>query len=209
MSAPCDYRGTITREQWLLNETRVVGRLMLDDGLTNLKEIGDRVIEGNLFQYPTEREQVSIARACARRLKAAAADDADILRTGILPLVAHGTVEQLAQTNLYAMARDNRLVWDFLVCVIGPKFTSFDFALTKAEIKTFLEGLRSQNGRIATWSDATFVKIGQVYVNALEGTGMYDRKTRQLQPPFLDPALENVIRTNNDLQILAAFGVRD
>ena len=39
MSIPTTYRGSITREQWLVNETRVVARLMADEDLSDSKEI--------------------------------------------------------------------------------------------------------------------------------------------------------------------------
>ena len=74
MTAPATYRGTITREQWLVDETRVIARLMMEEGLTSDAELIERVTSQNLFQYPTEREQASITRACARRLCALSDD---------------------------------------------------------------------------------------------------------------------------------------
>ena len=49
------YRGTITREQWLLTETRAVAALRLEDGLTD-EQIVEQNLLHNYFQYPTERE---------------------------------------------------------------------------------------------------------------------------------------------------------
>lgn len=205
MSAPTDYRGSITREQVLLNETRIVARLMLDGGLDD-DEIVDRVTAHNLFQYPTEREQRSIARACIRRLHAALPTPAE--QALARSLACTGTLEELAQLNLYAMACDNRLVWDLLACIVAPKFTLFDYSLTRAELKAFLEGLRAQDPRIAEWSPATMTKIRQVFTRALESAGMYDRKTCQLHPPLISPALEDLVRTCGSERILTAFGIK-
>lgn len=204
MSAPTKYRGSITREQVLLNETRIVARLMLRDGLDDAYIIA-RVTEQNLFQYPTEREQRSIARACIRRLHAIAPSQPD--RSQAEQLLCAGTLDQLAQANLYAMACDNRLVWDLLACIVAPKFQTFDYSLTRTELQTFLEGLRSQDEHIAGWSTATMVKIRQVLSKALESAGMYNRKSAELHPPLLDPNLENLIRTQGNEQLLAALGV--
>lgn len=121
MSMPTTYRGSMTREQWLVNETRVVARLMADENLSDTKEIIEKVTAQNLFQYPTEREQKSITRACCRRLLALSEDE-DV-RASLINLAAHGSLEQLAQVNLYAMMCDNRVVWDFMTCVIAPKFS--------------------------------------------------------------------------------------
>ena len=102
---------------------------------------------------------------------------------------------------------DNRLVWDFMTCVVAGKFSLLDMHLGKAEIATFLEGLRAQDERVATWSPATLNKIRQVLAQCLEQCGMYERKTEQLSTLLLDYDLENLIRENGDAGILPAFGL--
>lgn len=200
------YRGGITREQWLVDETRIVARLMLDSPeLHNATLLAERILKDNIFQYPTEREIGSITRACARRIDALSGDEA--LRDRLAALIARGTAEQLRQTNLYAMARDNRIVWDFLTCLVAPKFANLDTTLRKHEIEAFLQGLRAQDERVATWSDATLNKIRQVLTQCLEQCDMYNRKTERLQSPLLDYDLENMIRENSDAAILPAFGI--
>lgn len=205
MTAPATYRGTITREQWLVDETRVIARLMVEEGLTNDAELIERVTSQNLFQYPTEREQASIARACARRL-CSLSDDPQT-RERAIDLVAHGTPDQLNQTNLYAMMRDNRVVWDFMLCLVARKFEALDSTLHRYEIVDFLEGLRTQSAKVATWSDATLNKARQVLTACLANCGMYNRKTEQLVPLFLDFELEMCIRANGDEAALRAFGM--
>lgn len=204
MSSPHTYRGSITREQWLVNETRTVARLMLDEGLAEERALVDYAAANNPFQYPTEREVKSIARACARRL-IALSNHHDI-RERLIDLIAHGTPDQLKQTNLYAMMRDNRIVWDFMLGVIARKFAALDATLHKHEIVNFLESLRAQDGKAARWSDNTMKKIRQVLTACLEQCGMYDRRTELLQPLFLDFELEMAIRANGDELVLAAFG---
>lgn len=200
------YRGSITREQWLVDETRIVAHLRLEDpAMHDPKQLVAYVLENNLFQYPTEREIGSIARACARRIETLSNDDA--LRDRLTNLMAHGTAEQLRQTNLYAMARDNRIVWDFLTCLVAPKFTNLDTTLRKHEIEAFLQGLRAQDERVATWSDATLNKIRQVLTQCLEQCEIYNRKSERLQAPLLDYDLEAMVRENGDEAILPAFGI--
>lgn len=216
MSAPEQYRGSITREQWLVNETRTVARLRVYDGLTDTTDIIDRVMAENLFGYPTEREVKSISRACNRRLEAlyeptpagadADSNDAAATHQRLLRLIAGGTSEQLCQTNLYAMARDNRVVWDFLAAVVGPKLSSCDYRLAKREIVSFIDGLGTQDAKAATWSDATKNKIRQVLSACLEACSIYDRKSEALTAPLLDFELEQLMRQNGDQALLAAFG---
>lgn len=199
------YRGSITREQWLVDETRTVARLMLDEQIESEAELAAYVLSNNPFQYPTEREVKSIARACARRINAVSSEPTVRQRT--MDLIAHGTADQLKQANLYAMMCDNRIVWEFMANLITPKFQALDSTLAKREITAFLEGLRAQDERVATWSPATLNKIRQVLSMCLEQCGMYNRKTEELNPPLLDYDLEQLIRANGDEAVLAAFGV--
>lgn len=200
------YRGALTREQWLFREIRIVARLRLDEGLSDA-DIVERVVEQNLFQYPTERELKSIARALCRRLTVLSDDEGR--RAQLARLIAHGTVDQARQTNLYAIACDYRVMWEFMTVVVAPKRRQLDAHLPKREIVSFLEGLRAQDEKVAGWSDATLNKIRQVFVKCLEECGMYDRASEQLTSVLLDFELEGLVRANDDAAILPAFGVMD
>lgn len=200
------YRGALTREQWLFREICIVARLRLDEDLSDA-DIVERVVEQNLFQYPTERELKSIARALCRRLTALS-DDPE-RRARLACLIAHGTVDQARQTNLYAIACDYRVMWEFMTVVVAPKRRQLDAHLPKREIVSFLEGLRAQDEKVAGWSDATLNKIRQVFVKCLEECGMYDRASEQLTSVLLDFELEGLVRANDDAAILPALGVMD
>lgn len=202
MDATVPYNGAITREQFLIRETRVVAQLKADETLSSTEAV-QAVIERNLFQYPTEREVKSIARACARRLDALSDDPT--VRGQLIDLIAHGTPEQARQANLYALMRTYRVAWEFMVSLVGPRYRSLDPSLPRRDIASFLEGLRDQDARVATWSDATLNKIRQVLTRALVECGMYDRTADQLRPAFLDLTLEQGIRANGDEACLPAF----
>lgn len=61
------YKASITREQFLFYEMRTTAKL-LDEGLDD-KEVVQRIIDENLFQYPTEKSVERMAKACIARLK--------------------------------------------------------------------------------------------------------------------------------------------
>ena len=63
------YRGSaqITREHFLFYEMRTTADL-LDEGLKD-REVVERIVEDNLFQYPTGKSVRQIAKACIVRLK--------------------------------------------------------------------------------------------------------------------------------------------
>ena len=67
-NSPYKGSGQITREQFLFYEMRTTAKL-LQEGLTE-KEVIDRIVEENLFQYPTEKMIGQMAKTCLARLKA-------------------------------------------------------------------------------------------------------------------------------------------
>ena len=201
------YRGCITREQWLLNETRIVARLRIEDGLSDW-EILERNLNQNLFQYPTERELKSITCACCLRLDNLSEDETR--RHSLIQLMVNGTPDQSRQINLYAMMRTYRVMWEFATSVLAPKFKTFDHRLEKREIVEFLESLRGQSVDVASWSDATLNKIRQVLAKCLVEIGLLENvRSDVLHPVLLDLELEEAIRANGDADILPAFGCLD
>ena len=56
---------TITREQFLFNEMRIVAGLLLEN--KSDKEIFEEIEKDNLFQYPTNTSIRNITSVCLRR----------------------------------------------------------------------------------------------------------------------------------------------
>jgi hypothetical protein len=68
MDISMPYNGTLTAEQFLFYEMRIVSKQYLEH--KPIDEIIAYVKRDNLFQYPTERMIIRIARACYKRLVA-------------------------------------------------------------------------------------------------------------------------------------------
>ena len=197
MEKKLEYSGSLTREQFLFYETRVVARL-LADGLAR-EEILKAVKQDNLFQFPTERMVASICNTCLRRLEGL--NSAELVQA-----LAVGAQEDAKLINLYAMMRDNRIVCDFMVSVIGEKYRTQDYALTLSDLNMFFLHLQEQNDQIAAWSDSTVRKIKQVLKRCLLECGYLESaKSPRLAPVFPCPALVAAIRQNRDTEALAAF----
>ena len=122
------YNGGLTREQFLFYEMRIVASLV-NQGLSR-EEITKKIFDENLFQFPTERAIDLITRCCFRRL--------DALNSNILiENLATASVDVAKQINLYAMMKQNRIVWDFMITVIGEKYSTQDFSFSKKDLNTF------------------------------------------------------------------------
>lgn len=119
---PIPYSASFTREQFLFYEMRVTARLKWE-GLSDEEVIG-RVTKENLFQYPTEKSVGRMVWACIRRLKAMGDET-------LVGAFAEGPFQTAKQICLYAMMRQYRIVWEFMV--IGEKYRLRDTSFGKMD----------------------------------------------------------------------------
>ncbi len=197
MATPYKGSGQITREQFLFYEMRTTAGLMcqgLDD-----KEISEQIVRENLFQYPTEKSIRQMAKTCITRLRCM--DDMDLVSA-----IATQGSETAKQICLYAMMKQYRLVWDFMVTVIGEKFRIQDFSFGQRDVNVFFMQLQEQDDYVAGWSDATIKKIKQVLVKILVENGYLDNtKSDRINTVLISSILENAIRNRSDEKALMAF----
>lgn len=191
------YNAAITREQFLFYEMRTTAQL-LAEGLTD-QEAVERIVSENLFQYPTEKSVRKMALACLRRLYAMNND-------ALIMAIATRSSDAAKQICLYAMMKQYRLVWDFMITVVGEKYCSRDTSFGKIDLNTFFLRLQEQDDWVATWSDSTVTKVKQVIAKMLVENEYLDHvKATKLNPVLLQPVLENAIRENGDEIALPAF----
>ena len=193
------YKGSaqITREHFLFYEMRTTAKLMRE-GLKD-EEIIDRIVEDNLFQYPTEKSIRQMAKTCVNRLKAMGDKD-------LIEAVASQTSETAKQICMYAMMKQYRLVWNFMITVIGEKYRLQDFSFSQMDVNVFFMQLQEQDDYVAGWSETTVKKIRQILIRVLAENEYLDNiKADHINPVWLNPVLENAIRSNNETQALTAF----
>lgn len=196
-TSPYKGSGQLTREQFLFYEMRTTAKLMvegLDDG-----EVVKRIVDDNLFQYPTEKSLASISKACIARLYALGDRD-------LITAITTQPMDTAKQICLYAMMKMYRLVWDFMLTVIGEKYRLQEFSFGKKDINIFFMQIQEQDDFVSAWSDSTVKKIRQVLIKILVENGYLDHiKSEHLNPVLLSSVLENGIRNNNDERALSAF----
>ena len=197
MDSTYPYIASLTREPFLFYEMRTTAKLICE-GLEDA-EVVSRIAEENLFQYPTEKTISRIARACIKRLRAME-DESLIQAISIQP------TDVAKHICLYAMMKQSRLVWEFMITVIGEKYRLRDSSFGKIDLNTYFMRLQEQDDTVATWSDNTITKLKQVLARVLVETEYLDNlKSDHLNPVWLQPILENAIRSNGDLSALPAF----
>lgn len=192
-----DYR-TITREQFLFHEMRIVARLL--DGGMDEEKVKEEVVANNLFQYPTERMIKNIASVCLNRFKETDSKE-------LTHIVATESSDVAKQACLFLMMNYYRLVWEFMITVIGEKYRTKDSSFTKMDLNSFFTRLQEQNDVVASWSNATINKCKQVLKKTLVETGYLDNnRSEVLNPVLLDYSVREAIENTNNSEALVAFG---
>ena len=196
-NSPYMGSGQITREQFLFYEMRTTAKLVCE-GLSD-EEIVSRIVGENLFQYPTERTIREMVRTCLKRLKSL--DDETLVQA-----LAAQPSDVSKQICLYAMMRHYRLVWDFMITVVGAKYRNLDTSYGKIDLNTFFMRLQEQDDWVATWSDSTIRKLKQVLQRLLVENEYLDSKdSDHINPVLISPLLENAIREAGLEIVLPAF----
>lgn len=196
-SSPYKGSAQITREQFLFYEMRTTARLMRERLEDN--EVIERIVEENLFQYPTEKSIRQMAKVCIARLKGMGDED-------LIEAVVSQSSETAKQICMYAMMKQYRLVWDFMITVIGEKYRMQNFSFSQMDVNVFFMQLQEQDDYVAGWSESTVKKIRQILIRMLAENDYLDSiKADHINPVWLNPVLENAIRSNNDDRALSAF----
>ena len=197
MNTNTPYNASLTREPFLFYEMRTTARLMAE-GYSGADAIA-KICDENLFQYPTEKTVKRIAGACVKRLDGMN-DETLVIAMATQP------VDVAKQICLYAMMKNSRLIWEFMLTVIGEKYILKDTSFGKIDLNTFFLRLQEQDDAVATWSEQTITKLKQVITRVLVETEYLDStRSEKINPVYLHPILENAIRSNNDDIILPAF----
>lgn len=198
---PARYKASITREQFMFFEMRATAKL-LKEGLSDEEAIR-RIIAENLFQYPTEKQIRAQALSCLKRLHG-------LQDETLIGAIATRPSETAKQVCLYALMKYNRLVWDFMVTVIGEKYRNRDLTFSRRDLNVYFIRLQEQIDAVAAWSDTTVERAKQVLLRVLiENEYLSGRDATTLNPVWLDSELENTIRENHDEAVLPAFNCVD
>lgn len=197
MNSTYPYIASLTREPFLFYEMRTTAKL-LSSGMSN-NDVVTQITSDNLFQYPTEKSVARMAKACLKRL--AAMDDNDLVRA-----IAQQPTDVAKQICLYAMMKQSRLMWEFMLTVIGEKYRLKDSSFGRIDLNTYFMRLQEQDDAVATWSEGTITKLKQVLAKVLVENEYLDNiRADHLNPVYLHPILENAIRNHGDLMVLPAF----
>ena len=197
MSIIKHYSGGLTREQFIFYEIRTVASLLIAGN--ERTAIYDKVKQENLFQYPTERMVRSMTNICFKRIDA-------LTSQTLTEHLASASAAVAKQIDLYAIMRENGIVYDFMTDVIGDKLRTQQMDFSHKDINSFFDTLQEYYPAAADWSESTRAKLRQVLTRFLVECEYLDNvRSQALKPVFLYPELEEGIRQLGDEAALCAF----
>ena len=197
MDSNAPYIASLTREPFMYYEMKITAKL-LEEGLSEEEAI-EKIFKENLYQYPTERSLKMRARACIKRLNALGDEE-------LVSWIINRPLDISRQVCLYAMMKDSRLIWEFMITVIGEKYRTRNFSYSRMDLNVFFTRLQEQNDTVASWSDSTINKLKSVLGSLLKENGYIDEtSSKRLNEVLLDYKLKDKIIKNGDATCLPAF----
>lgn len=196
MDSRTPYIASLTREPFMFYEMKITAGLMAK-GMTR-DEIIEKVVTENLFQYPTERSLKTRTKACIKRL--------NNLDEEMLSWFETRPIAAAKQICLYALMKESKLIFEFMVTVIGKKYETKNLSYSKDLVPLFFNRLQEQSEQVAGWSDATIKKLISVVNNILKEVGYVDSfNSKKLNDLLIDHKLKEKIIENGDSVMLSAF----
>lgn len=108
---------------------------------------------------------------------------------------------------LIAIARQNRLFFEFLYEVYREKVILGATELTDSDINIFFKNKQDQYEEIDCWTDTTLKRLRSTYMNFMVDAGLLtvNCKKKQPTPPLLDNSLEYYFKDHDDMQMMKAI----
>ncbi|MCI1881449.1 MAG: DUF1819 family protein [Sporolactobacillus sp.] len=181
-----DYASTLKSFPLLLLELKTVCRLHLQ-GLDKVA-LKKKIVDDNLFQSVSVSRRKELASVVLRRQRHLD----DFLMKKLLSADL-GTARVIA---LYAAAKEDRLLREFIAEMIGDKLVAKSNSLTRWDIEQFFESKRQQSKRIRYWQADTLIRLREAITHILREAGFLIAEPNgdQLRQPIIDPDVAHHLR---------------
>ncbi|ALG48822.1 DUF1819 family protein [Clostridium perfringens] len=173
-----EYKSTIKSRPYLYKETKKAVSL-INKGL-DVDGIKGKSLEDNIFQLESESRKKEVASIITSRIK--------VLDSYILNKIENSNIETSKILVLYAIAKTDRLFFEFLNEVYKEKIVLKDFYIRDKDFSVFFQSKKEQSEKVASWSEYTFKKLKQVYIRILFESGLIGNQKgdREIVVPIID-----------------------
>ncbi|WP_283672544.1 DUF1819 family protein [Clostridium perfringens] len=173
-----EYKSTIKSRPYLYKETKKAVSL-INKGL-DVDGIKGKSLEDNIFQLESEARKKEVASIITSRIK--------VLDSYILNKIENSNIETSKILVLCAIAKTDRLFFEFLNEVYKEKIVLKDFYIRDKDFSVFFQSKKEQSEKVASWSEYTFKKLKQVYIRILFESGLIGNQKgdREIVVPIID-----------------------
>lgn len=192
------FDAEITAGSLLLRESREIAKLLLQDA--SPQEWRQALSVDNVLQKS--------APSTARRMATLIRKRLELMPRELWSMVADDTTEVAIQSLLAAAIKHSRLLGDFMLQVLRRHYREFNPKLLSREWDSFLIECVHVDPAVATWSQSTKNKIGQVVYRILAEAGYLDNtRSLKLQPVLIAPEVSKFLYANNEKYILKCLEI--
>ena len=188
--------GLVSESFWFIEFKKIIK--LRNDG-KSWDDIRDLCLNDNLLGISKEYR--------ARRIYGYLKNRVDVIDEGLINIFINADLTTQKIINIIAIAKKNRLFFEFLYEVYREKVLLGAIELTDSDINIFFKNKQEQDEDISKWTDVTLKRLRSTYMNFLTDAGFLTviDKQRRITPPVLDISLEKYLNDNGEKQMLKAI----
>ncbi|MEJ6952105.1 DUF1819 family protein [Natronospora cellulosivora (SeqCode)] len=198
MNKELQYSTAIKNKPFLYIELKKMAELKLNNLEMSDKELKNKAMEDNIFQYNSKSRRQAITSTVSKRIK--------VLDRFLLEKLLNGSIDTSKQITIYSILKTDRLFYEFMDEVYKDKYQLRDPYLTDKDFNIFFQHKAEQSERVAKWVDYTYYKLKQVFIRILFEAGFIkDQKEREIQKAIISKELADHLKDKGDAKYLQAM----
>lgn len=169
------YSASFTGAGMMWSETNVLIPLLLEKTPEEVLQIARK--DTSFLKIKAQKSRGTVTREIIKRYNA-------LPRSFWEKYLTWGEQQQRLAL-LYTILKTYRLLFEFQINLVIPKYNSPDRVLTKNDIQMSLSELASRDAFVDSWSDETRDRLSSQYLAMLRQGGLINETTKELQEPLL------------------------
>lgn len=193
-----DYSAKLTGEPFLYNETKIIGRYLLDG--ENAQDLKIRNLEENLIKY---EKIASIKRVNSPIFKRLGVMNAEMLEEFVC-----SDIETSKCILLYSIMKTDRLVREFIFEVYKDKMYMKKEYIEKFDIDNWYEEKCILSQTLRERTESTTAKLKQVLMKIMQDSGLVIKEKNKFKivQPLLKEKFISMLDKNGDMEYAKAIG---
>ena len=192
------YDAHITAGSLLIRESRAIAVLLLQKPTP--KQWRKAIVVDNILQKTAPSSAIRMARLLRQRL--------ETMPPELWSLVADSPRDTAVQLLLACTVKQSRILGDFMLRVVHPRYREFAVQLHSRDWDHFLEECRQIDPTIDSWSQTTKRKMREVLFRILSEVGYLEStRSRKLQPVAVLPEVRTYLERHQETHLLNCLDI--